>query len=135
MTASTLDRIAVRSRLVDSGCILWDGTRVSSGYGQISIANRMRRVHRVVWELNRGPIPPGMSVCHRCDNPPCINLGHLFLGSHLDNMKDRDAKGRHGNQRKTHCPRGHEYVGANLYRSPRGERFCRSCKRHLHAES
>jgi hypothetical protein len=49
---------------------------------------------RVAWELAKGPIPSGMSVCHKCDAPACINVDHLFLGTHQENMADRDAKGR-----------------------------------------
>lgn len=68
------------------------------GYGMASVKEngkwRARRVHRVVWAEVHGPIPEGMFVCHHCDNPPCINIDHLFLGTPADNMRDRDAKGR-----------------------------------------
>ena len=53
-----------------------------------------RMAHRVAWFLANGPIPDGMSVLHRCDNPPCCNPAHLFLGTYLDNARDRQAKGR-----------------------------------------
>jgi hypothetical protein len=50
--------------------------------------------HRVAWELTNGPIPPGLHICHRCDNPPCVTPAHLFVGTNLDNIADKVAKGR-----------------------------------------
>jgi hypothetical protein len=49
---------------------------------------------RAAWTVTNGPIPPGLLVCHRCDNPPCCEISHLFLGTHLDNMRDMSEKGR-----------------------------------------
>lgn len=80
-------------RKTDS-CWLWDGPRFASGYGRASQGSRKRRAHRVAYELYVAPIPEGMHVLHRCDNPPCVNPDHLFLGTHLDNMKDMERKGR-----------------------------------------
>lgn len=54
----------------------------------------MWRANRAAWVLVNGPIPDGMLVCHHCDNPPCCNPAHLFLGTNSDNIADRDAKGR-----------------------------------------
>jgi len=86
--------------------------------------------HRVVFEECHGPIPDGMYVCHTCDNPPCINIDHLFLGTPRDNMLDKVAKGRHsnGNDRKTHCKRGHEFTEENT-RMEGHRRRCRQCER------
>lgn len=68
-------------------------------YGLISTgprgANRREYAHRVSWELAYGPIPPGLFVCHHCDNPPCVRPDHLFVGTPRDNTLDRDRKGRH----------------------------------------
>lgn len=77
-------------------CWLWTGNRLKAGYGKfmISSKNGMTTAHRVSWMLHRGPIPDGMFVLHSCDNPPCVNPDHLFLGTHTDNMKDCMSKGR-----------------------------------------
>lgn len=64
------------------------------GVGQIRFEGRARLVPRVVWQLSRGPIPDGMLVCHRCDNPPCVEIDHLFLGTSKDNSQDMVRKGR-----------------------------------------
>ena len=82
----------------DSGCILWTGSRAAHGYGHIGGTVDGRRTmllaHRVAWELANGPIPDGLQILHRCDNPPCINVDHLFLGTHMDNHVDKAQKGR-----------------------------------------
>lgn len=77
-----------------TGCIEWGGCMNKDNYGVLTREGKICYTHRLAWELKRGPIPPGMHVLHRCDNPPCCNPDHLFLGTHLDNMRDRDAKGR-----------------------------------------
>lgn len=79
----------------NSGCWLWLGSLCTSGYGLLGIGNRkIAAAHRLSWEAARGQIKDGMQVLHKCDVRACINPGHLFLGTHLDNMRDRDAKGR-----------------------------------------
>lgn len=78
-------------------CWAWKGCRTRSGYGLLQarkISKAPLLAHRVAWELTNGPIPDGMHVLHRCDNPGCVNPGHLFLGTQRDNNADRDAKGR-----------------------------------------
>ena len=81
-------------RTSDTGCWEWHGVRNQRGYGQVSVTGQIRATHRVAWELTHGPIPPGMIVCHRCDNPPCVRPDHLFLGTHRDNTVDSMTKGR-----------------------------------------
>lgn len=76
-------------------CWPWTGYRDAKGYGQIALNRRTAEgAHRVSWALARGEIPDGIHVLHRCDNPPCCNPAHLFLGTHADNMWDMKAKGR-----------------------------------------
>ncbi len=76
-------------------CWEWQGSRLKTGYGQFAVSrSRAALAHRMSWELANGPIPDGMHVLHHCDNPPCVNPAHLFLGSNEDNIADRVAKGR-----------------------------------------
>lgn len=75
-------------------CWLWTSTKVTDNYGAITIDYKMKRAHRVSYELFKGPIPEGMDVLHSCDNPPCVNPGHLRLGTHQENMKEKMLKGR-----------------------------------------
>lgn len=75
-------------------CWTWTGATEPFGYGRFWFNGRTRTAQRVSWELTNGAIPAGFCVLHRCDNPPCVNLSHLFLGTKSDNSLDRHAKGR-----------------------------------------
>jgi len=79
----------------NSGCWLWSGAKTSSGYGSFAM-DRYRTIpaHRYAWICAYGSIPDGIDVCHRCDNPLCVNPEHLWLGTHTDNNSDRHRKGR-----------------------------------------
>lgn len=77
-----------------SGCYLWHGVVNSDGYPLISSNGRMVLAHRAVYEIHYGVPPGAMMVCHKCDNTYCVNPSHLFLGTALDNNRDRSRKGR-----------------------------------------
>jgi len=78
-------------------CWLWTGAKNRKGYGVVGTVSGMSLAHRVSFELAGNVIPSPRHVLHRCDTPGCVNPNHLFLGTNLDNVRDRDAKGR-GNQ-------------------------------------
>ena len=78
----------------NSGCWLWTGASGTRGYGHIRKNGKMLKAHRVAWTLYRGAIPEGLCVLHHCDVTSCVNPGHLFIGTHTDNMRDKERKGR-----------------------------------------
>jgi hypothetical protein len=75
-------------------CWPWTAARFERGYGAFRLGDKQKKAHRVGYELLVGPIPSGQNVCHTCDNPPCQNPAHWFLGTHADNARDRQQKGR-----------------------------------------
>ena len=84
----------------NTNCWEWQGsTTGNNNYGNMRIPNKgMAYVHRLSYVMNNGLIPDGMRVLHRCDNPICCNPEHLFLGTQLENIKDRDMKGHQRNK-------------------------------------
>jgi hypothetical protein len=77
-----------------SGCWLWIGNTDRKGYGQLMINKRAYSAHRLAWTFNKGEIPHGLCVLHKCDTPACVRPDHLFLGNQRDNIHDCIAKGR-----------------------------------------
>ncbi len=76
------------------GCTEWAGTLNKDGYGSVWFAGKNWPASRFCWRVLRGEIPRGLFVCHRCDNRPCVNINHLFLGAARDNVRDMASKGR-----------------------------------------
>ena len=106
-------------------CWVWDKAKDSCGYGNVWLAGKMYKVHRVVYEEIIGPIPAELELDHLCRNRACYNSEHLEAVTHMENM-------RRGKQaRKTQCPQGHLYSGDNLYTRKREggskARYCKTC--------
>lgn len=77
-----------------NGCWRFTANNTRRGYGRLGFNRKAWPAHRFSWFIHFGEIPDGMLVCHKCDNPPCVNPEHLFLGTHLDNAWDKIKKGR-----------------------------------------
>jgi hypothetical protein len=127
----------------NSGCWLWEGACDKHGYGQLRFGQggpgSLRYATHIALELAGRPVPPGRFACHTCDNPPCVNPDHLFIGSQKENMADCIAKGRaskpptalKGQGRlTTHCRAGHDLATRGVHVDRNGVQSCKVC-RHL----
>lgn len=103
-----------------TGCIEFTGARTSLGYGCVIDDGHQVLAHRAAYELTRGPIPDGMELDHLCQNPPCVNPGHLEPVTHAENMRRAMS---------THCINGHEYTPENTGKGGTGgrNRRCLAC--------
>lgn len=92
------ERFREKFRKVDSGCWIWEAGQHPDGYGLIWDGERSARAHRVSYEIQEGEIPEGAYILHECDNPPCVNPDHLYVGNQQDNMDDAKDSGSFDNQ-------------------------------------
>ncbi len=123
-----MKQFSEKYKISQSGCWLWAMSKDKDGYGLSWLNGAFRRAHRVSWQLNRGPIPTGLMVLHKCDIPSCVNPKHLFLGNQKENIADALRKKRAPQlAKRTHCKRGHLLSADNLFIHTNGERQCRKC--------
>lgn len=114
----------------DAGCWQWTASVDGKGYGNLRIAYKLVKVHRLVWEALRGPIPLGLELDHLCRNKGCCNPAHLEPVTRSENMRRSDVGLRNKTRGAavTHCPAGHAYDDSNTIYSSHG-RHCRECGR------
>lgn len=107
-------------------CELWDGRANRDGYGVRGRRFGTTLVHRQTWIETHGVVPAGLNVLHHCDNPPCRNVEHLFVGSQADNLADMTDKGRRRNWQSylDQCSK----CGSEFAVLPNGRRMCRPCQ-------
>lgn len=90
-----------RTTATSTRCLEWQGYKSADGYARVNIGNKVHTLTRVLWEHANGAIPNGMMMRHKCDNPKCVNLEHLELGTQADNQRDKAVRGRSAHQRLT----------------------------------
>jgi hypothetical protein len=112
-----------------TGCWEWIGALDSKGYSSFFDGQRIMGGHRFVYELHHGEMPEGLVTDHKCRRRSCINPDHLEAVTQRENTLRSPISPAAINARKTHCLRGHELAGNNLYDFPSmpGRRICRTC--------
>lgn len=130
MTPSDILRFWDKVDSSKEGCWEWrGGINPNGGYGRFHFNNGQAPAHRLSWQLIKGSIPQGLFVLHHCDNPPCVNPSHLYLGTLADNNRDTRLRKRQPKAQWTHCHSNHELTEENTYIRPNGTRCCRECRR------
>lgn len=106
LTQKKIDKFFDKVNKIPGGCWEWKRALDIRGYGHLTINNTTTNAHRVSFMIFIGEIPLGISICHKCDNPKCVNPIHLFSGTNADNMRDKMNKNRH--------PKGEDYSFSKL---------------------
>ena len=117
----TIQIIQANSRPDENGCWIWTRARTQRGYGQLWWRGQVRKATHLALEMIGVEVPKGMDACHSCDNPPCVNPAHLFVGTRKRNMQDAQAKGRLFKWGGL-CHAGHQMVTSST-----GRRRCPVC--------
>lgn len=123
----------IMSRVVvcpERGCLIWTGSTDRKGYARISVCGKVRRAHRVLYEICVGPIPKRHVLDHECRVHPCVHPAHLEpVTNRVNTLRGKSFAARHAS--KTHCKHGHAFTKENTYERPDrpGTRECRACRK------
>lgn len=100
MLVSPADRLRRLTKRSESGCLEWQGTTNKLGYGTVTANGKTMSAHKWAWEMAKGAVPDGMCLRHACDNPPCVDVEHLSVGTYAQNSQDMAARKRstHGSR-------------------------------------
>jgi hypothetical protein len=111
----TVESILSNIQYMPNGCIEYIGSRSPRGYGITRLKNGAKSAHRFFFEMFCEPIPKGMNLLHHCDNPPCINPGHLYVGTQKENVRDSMKRNRFNSQkRQASFRRGEEHKNSKI---------------------
>lgn len=120
-------RLLSKVSVVESGCWEWQGYKKKSGYGEMSINNKLFIVHRLSYSVFKKPIDENLVIDHICRNRSCINPEHLREVTQKENVLENSLSIQSVNSKKTHCKNGHEFSVENMIYNPTG-RECKICR-------